>query len=365
MACSTPTVHSTEERDALTRMLFDAAAGTFRVFSIHLGMQLGLYDAFVRRGPMTPPDLAREAGVHPRYAREWLEQQTQAGILQVMDESAPADARRYALPGGHADVLANEERPEYLAPLVQMLVGATRPLDELVDAYRSGGGVPYAQYGEHMRDGQAAMNRITFLTELPRWVAAMPDLHARLRAPGARILDVGCGAAWSSIGLARAYPTATVDAIDLDEASVDLARRNVRDAGLDGRVRVRLMDAAQPSLAGEYDAALACECVHDVARPVEVLTGMRKALSRRGVALVVDERVGERFSARGEGFEWMMYGWSVLHCLPAGMSEAPSAATGTVMRRATLERYAESAGFAAATDVGIDNPFFRMYRLDP
>jgi hypothetical protein len=59
----------------------------------------------------------------------------------------------------------------------------------------------------------------------------------------------------------------------------------------------------------------------------------------------------------------MMYGWSVLHCLPVGMAEQPSAATGTVMRPATLQRYATEAGFQHVEVLPIEHFFFRFYRL--
>jgi hypothetical protein len=58
-----------------------------------------------------------------------------------------------------------------------------------------------------------------------------------------------------------------------------------------------------------------------------------------------------------------MYGFSVLHCLPVGMVERPSAGTGTVMRRATFEGYAREAGFAAVDELPVENDFYRFYRL--
>ena len=41
---------------------------------------------------MTAPELAEEAGILPRYAREWLEQQAAAGFVTVDDPSAEPDA---------------------------------------------------------------------------------------------------------------------------------------------------------------------------------------------------------------------------------------------------------------------------------
>ena len=63
--------------------------------------------------------------------------------------------------------------------------------------------------------------------------------------------------------------------------------------------------------------------------------------------MVVDERVGESFSTTKNDIDWMMYGWSILHCLPVGMADKPSAETGTVMRPDTLRNYARAAGFDA------------------
>jgi len=109
----------------------------------------------------------------------------------------------------------------------------------------------------------------------------------------------------------------------------------------------------------------AFECVHDMADPVGALRTMLHLAGEAGSVIVMDERVGDRFTARGNDVEWMMYGWSVLHCLPVGKAEEPSAGTGTVMRPETLRRYAEEAGFCEVEILPIDNFFFRFYRLRP
>lgn len=59
-----------------------------------------------------------------------------------------------------------------------------------------------------------------------------------------------------------------------------------------------------------------------------------------------------------------MYGWSILHCLPATMAEDPVVATGTVMRQPIVYRYASEAGFASVEELAVDDPFWR-YRLVP
>jgi hypothetical protein len=58
-----------------------------------------------------------------------------------------------------------------------------------------------------------------------------------------------------------------------------------------------------------------------------------------------------------------MYGWSIFHCLPVGMTADGAAGTGTVMRQGTLRQYAAEAGFHDVEILPIDNYFFRFYRL--
>ncbi len=97
--------------------------------------------------------------------------------------------------------------------------------------------------------------------------------------------------------------------------------------------------------------------------PVSVLATMRRLVGDSGTVIIVDERVGDTFTPTGNDVEAIMYGWSVLHCLPAGMSEHNSVGTGTVMRAGTLRRYALEAGFSELEVLPIENYFFRIYRL--
>ncbi len=73
----------------------------------------------------------------------------------------------------------------------------------------------------------------------------------------------------------------------------------------------------------------------------------------------------DAFHAPAGETERLFYGYSVLDCLPTGMVAKPSAETGTVMRRSTLERHAAKAGFSAVSVLAIEHDFLRLYRLDP
>ncbi|MCW5982870.1 MAG: class I SAM-dependent methyltransferase [Bryobacteraceae bacterium] len=355
-----------ERRDALVERIFDAALGAFSTYSIYIGDRLGYYTALAQDGPLSADELARRTGTAERYAREWLEQQAVYGIVEAETGNNGAGERRFYLPSGHDEALADSDSLNFMAPLAQAVVGALGPIASVLEAFRTGGGVPYADYGADMREGQARMNRTAFLQLLPQeWIAAMPDVRERLAEPGARVADVGCGAGWSSIGVAMHYPNVQVDGFDLDEPSIEMARANAGMSGVGDRVRFETRDAADPELRDRYDLVMACECVHDMSDPVSALRTMRRLTKPGGAVLVVDERAGERFDPAAGNVERLLYGFSVVHCLPAGMADQPSCGTGTVMRPGTLAQYAEMAGFRGMEVLPVDHPMFRLYRLRP
>ena len=253
----------------------------------------------------------------------------------------------------------------YMAPFMRMMAGVVRPLPAVLDAFRSGGGVPYASYDADFCEGQGEMNRTMFVNLLgSEWLPAIPDVHARLLAdPPALVADVACGTGFSSLAIASAYPKVAVEGLDLDQASIALAQRNVAEAGLGDRVRFHCRDATDPALAGRYDLVTVFEAIHDMSAPVEVLRALRALLAEGAALVVADERVAETFTAPGDDVERLMYGYSVLHCLPVGMAEAPSAGTGTAMRPAKLRSYALAAGFRELEVLPIENDFWRFYRL--
>ena len=347
--------------DALVERLFNATLGALELFSVHLGWRLGLYAALAAGGPATTSQLAKRANIDERYAREWLEQQAAAGILTVDDATAAAHDRTYSLPDAHRDVLVDSESLNHVAPFAGLVAGIGDALSDVVDAYRNGEGVPYARYGAALRDGQGAINRPAYRHQLAGWIAAMPDVDARLREAGSRVVDLGCGQGWSTIALARAYPAAEVTGVDSDAASISDAQANAAEAGVDAQFVEGHATAVPPGV----DLACIFEALHDMANPVDVLAAARAALAPSGAVLVVDERVGEAFTAPADEVERMMYGWSVLHCLPASRAETPSAALGTVLRPGTVERLASEAGFSGVEILDVENDFFRFYRLNP
>jgi 2-polyprenyl-3-methyl-5-hydroxy-6-metoxy-1,4-benzoquinol methylase len=349
---------------ALSERLRQATITALELYSVYLGERLGLYRALAEGGPATSTELAARTGTAERYVREWLEQHAAAGLLAVDDPAAGPLERRYRMPPEHVPVLADPDHVDYQAYRGVEAVRAARPLPDVVEAFRHGGAPPPLPWEP---EGRAEFNRALFLNLLgSRWLPAIPEVDRRLRAePPARVADVACGTGWSSIAMARAYPKITVDGFDLDPDVVAAAADNAREAGMTGRVRFRVVDAANPEVDGRYDLVTIFEALHDMARPVDALRAARAMLAQGGSVVIADERVEDRFTAPAPDRDRRAYGWSVVSCLPSVMGDPETAATGAALRPATLAGYATAAGFGHTEALGVEAEDWRFYRLLP
>ena len=277
----------------------------------------------------------------------------------------PPDERRYSLSPGHAEVLVDGDSLSYMAPVALGVVSVAQTLPRVLDAFRTGEGVPFDAYGADVRHFISRINRPMFLWLLAsEWFPKVPGLVERLRGePPARVADVGCGTGWSSIAIALGFPSVEVVGLDLDKASVAEATGNAEASGVADRVRFEVRDAADPSLAGRFDLVCAFETIHDMCDPVGALRAMRSLRAKGATVLVADERVADHFTVDTDDVERFQFGWSALHCLPTALTAPPAAGTGTIMRTPILRGYALEAGFTDVEVLAIENDFWRFYLL--
>ena len=204
--------------------------------------------------------------------------------MLALDESG--GERKFGLPEGHDEALLDVVEFNYIAPMARSVVASIRPVDALLKAFKNGGGVPYADYGEDMHEGQAAFTRPLFENLLGKeWLQSVPEIDERLLAdPPARVADVACGQGRSSIEIARAYPKVRVDGIDSDHASIEAAQKHLAGSGVEKRVTFVERDAAASELEGRYDLVTIFEALHDMSYPVDVLRAARGLLAPGGLS---------------------------------------------------------------------------------
>jgi SAM-dependent methyltransferase len=88
--------------------------------------------------------------------------------------------------------------------------------------------------------GQLSMG----IVDAVRAAAARHDpLREMLDRAGAAFFDIGTGAGWLAIAMARAYPRLRIIGLDIFPPALELAGRNITAAGLTDRIEVRAEDA--------------------------------------------------------------------------------------------------------------------------
>lgn len=352
-------------RDAFAERLRGQMLSALELYATALGDRLGLYRALGEGRSHSAPELAAEMGLAERYVREWLEQQAVAGVLEVDDAGAEPSERRFRLPAEHAPAMLDPTDRTYVASSLRSVASIPLELADVIEVFRTGAGLEWHAV-EYEDDEARDANRATFEHDLAGWIAAGPAVHQRLtdRSRPSSVADVGCGAGWSSLALAAAYPGIRVRGVDANAHSIELARRHAREAGTEERVTFTVADAAHLD-DGPYDLVCFFECLHDMPRPVDALRRAREHLAEGGAVIVGDERTAEVFTAPGDELERSLYAWSVLSCLPYGMSGEEPAGTGTVMRPDTVRTYAAEAGLGRFEILPIEHPDWRFYLLRP
>jgi SAM-dependent methyltransferase len=349
--------------EALAGRLFLAAVDTVELLNVYLGHTHGLYRRLADNGPVTCSQLAHDADLDRRYLREWLQSQIVAGFVTIV--GSDLDTAAFWLAPEGREVLADETSPNYLAPLAQCATAAAKAVPALVEAFRTGAGVPYASYGPEAVSAQAALNRPAYIHLLAtHWVPAIPAL-ADLLAGSARVADIGCGTGWAAIELAKAFPFIRVDGYDTDEASIAAARCNAVEHGLTDRVVFEVSDLREPDAAmPRYDAVLLLECLHDMTYPALVLRTVRQHLAEGAVVIVMDERADENLVAPSDDpVQRFLAGISPLWCFPQGVSGPAAQPYGAVFRPAHVREVARQAGFTGVDVLSIDHPSWRFYQL--
>jgi 2-polyprenyl-3-methyl-5-hydroxy-6-metoxy-1,4-benzoquinol methylase len=347
-----------QKAEAFSERILTEVNSAMSVITIYVGHKLGLYRSLAESGPVTPAEMAQKTGYSERYLREWLECMAVGGYLDYSSSNGT-----FSISEEHKAVLVEENHPAYLVPFTQWIPSFTGVLPELVEAFRTGGGVDYELYGQDTLDAIGLGNRPMFANDyVTSWIPALPDIESKLNQ-GGRVVEVGAGVGWSSISLARGFPNVKIDSIDIDGESIRQARINVQKSGVTEQITFHHSPIEKVELTGPYNLVTAFECLHDMAYPIDALKKMRELAGPNGTVLIADEAAGDSLEENCNFLGHLFYNFSVLHCLPQAMVFPDAAGTGTAIKPSTVQEYAKAAGFKGVEVLPIKNPFWRFYRL--
>jgi ubiquinone/menaquinone biosynthesis C-methylase UbiE len=124
----------------------------------------------------------------------------------------------------------------------------------------------------------------------------MELLHCDTSYPtGSRVLEAGCGVGAQTVTLAKNSPQASIVSIDISQASLDEARRNVEAAGITN-VHFQQGDIFHlPFEAESFDHIFVCFVLEHLSSPVEALVSLKNLLKTGGTMTVIEGDHGSTY----------------------------------------------------------------------
>ena len=339
-----------EFAERMNRMLNEASLALM----VSVGHRTGLFDVMAQMPAATSAEIASRASLNERYVREWLAAMTAGGIVDY-DGAAGA----YALPAGHAALLARSAGTNNLAAGMQFIGLLAQVEDQIVHCFLHGGGVPYSafpRFTELMAERSGAGYDATLTDAV---LPLVPGLIGRLRR-GIEVADVGCGSGHALNLMAEAFPRSRCTGFDLSDAAIAAAGAEAKRKGLTN-VRFERRDAAHLGEDGGFDFITTFDAVHDQARPDLLLAGIASALRPGGVYLCVEGAASSELAENlGHPRGPWLYTISCMHCMTVSLAEG-GMGLGTMWGEQTARQMLGEAGFTSVEVVhrdGDDDAYF-------
>jgi ubiquinone/menaquinone biosynthesis C-methylase UbiE len=147
------------------------------------------------------------------------------------------------------------------------------------------------------------------------------------------MLDFGCGSGRVAMAIKRAFPKADVAGFDIDRQSIERARQTDLDIAFDTKL---------PK--GEFDLVTICDCLHDLAAPVDTLREIHRLVKPDGTLFIVEPKAADRLEDNKNPVATMFYGFSVFHCMTQSLARG-GPGLGTCMGPTQTEKLLREAGF--------------------
>ena len=353
----TKTAYDDRKAEAFAGRMLDTLNSAAIAVMISVGHRTGLFDTLAVMDCASSEELASAARLNERYVREWLGAMTTGRIVDYEPETST-----YRLPPEHASWLTRAASPDNLAVTSQWIPTLSSVEDDIVECFEKGGGVPYERFGR-FHDVMAEESAQTVLSVLFTHILPLvPGIAERLDA-GISALDLGCGRALALLLLAERFPASSFVGYDLSTEAIAHAGKEAVEHGLEN-VRFEARDLSTFDVDAEpesFELVMTFDAVHDQARPLAMLRGIRRTLTADGVYLMQDiqgsSHVHKNMDHPGAPLLYMI---SCMHCMTVSLAQGGDG-LGAMWGEELARELLEQAGFSSVDLHLLEHDPFNAY----
>jgi len=306
-----------------------------------IGHRTGLFDSMRDQPPLTSGEVAVRAGLNERYVREWLGALVTSGIVGVDPQSV-----RYQLPPEHAAYLTRAPAADNLAVFAQYVPLLGNVEDDIIECFKNGGGVPYERF-PRFHAVMAEDSGLSVLSSLESHILPLIPGVAEKLGRGARGLDVGCGSGRVLNRMAELFPKSHFLGMDLSQEALRTARDEASAKALKNVefVVADLSDFDRMAAPESFAFITTFDAVHDQSKPLNVLKGIHRALTRDGIYLMQDIKGSSHvYNNIGHPIATFLYTVSCLHCMTVSLAQGGEG-LGAMWGEEKTREYLQLAGF--------------------
>lgn len=316
--------------------------GAALILMTSIGHQTGLFDIMSEMPPATSEEIAIAATLNERYVREWLGAMVTGKFIDY-----DPTTQTYVLPVEHSGILTRAAAPNNYAVYAQWIPLLGTVESKIIDVFKNGGGVPYAEFKQFHRV-MAEDSWQTVVSALNDHILPLvPEVIERLKE-GIDALDVGCGRGLALMELAKRFPKSQFIGFEISEEALSFARKKAKELGLTN-TQFEIQDVSQLNLKDKFDFITAFDAIHDQKTPLQALKGINKALRPDGTFLMQDISGTSHLDQDiDHPFGPMLYTISCMHCMTVSLSQ-DGEGLGTMWGIDKAKEYLTKAGFTTIT----------------
>ena len=323
---------------ALVGKMLGDLGGAFSVPTVRIGFRLGLFDALHRHGAARISELAGRTGLAERYVREWAFAQAANGYIAF-----DAEQEQFSLTPEQAMVFANKESPVYLEGAFDLASAMVEGQSKVEAAFQTGQGAWGEQRLPVLRRG-AFFHRATS-TASSSLGSSLDGVLPKLK-DGAKVADIGCGVGFSTLLMAKAFPSSSFVGYDFHAPSIEQANSHAKAHGLADRVRF-VTAPAKDITDRDFDLVTMFDCLHDMGDPRGCAKHVRKLMKPSGSWMIVEPIAADHPSVNvGNPVSRLYYNASTMICVPTSLAQEVGEGLGAQAGEAKLtEVLKEGGGF--------------------